>query len=98
MRLHKRAYHILLATENMTDDTSQIEAVLSQLKKAGVAYTKKIPGAREKLMSLSYDLISRLESPSEAIMRMGWAEVSLGRYCLRLPPLSLFLARTSLRP
>lgn len=60
-----------------------VEAILSQLQTAGVSYAKQTPGGREKLMSLCHDLISTLELPSESIMRMGWAEVSLPPYAKR---------------
>lgn len=52
------------------------EAVLSQLQAASAAYAEKKPGSREQLMNLGYALISSVELPSEAIQRMGWAEVS----------------------
>ena len=32
-------------------------------------------GAREKLLSLSLQLTAALETPSEAIQRIGWAQV-----------------------
>ena len=60
-----------------------VEAILSQLQTAGVSYAKQTPGGREKLMSLCHDLISTLELPSESIMRMAWAEVSLPPYAKR---------------
>ena len=33
------------------------------------------PGAREALLALSYQLTAILETPSETIQRIGWAEV-----------------------
>ena len=33
------------------------------------------PGAREALLALAHGLIATLETPSEAIQRIGWAEV-----------------------
>lgn len=50
--------------------------VLARLQTAGDNYASGKPGAREQLIDLSYALISSLELPSEAIQRMGWAEVS----------------------
>ncbi len=51
------------------------DTILAQLQAVGTAYAEKKPGAREQLLSLSHALISSLELPSEAIQRMGWAEV-----------------------
>lgn len=51
--------------------------VLGRLQAAGGDYASGKPGAREQLVDLSYSLIASLELPSEAIQRMGWAEVSL---------------------
>ena len=33
------------------------------------------PGAREALLALSHQLTAMLETPSETIQRIGWAEV-----------------------
>ncbi|KAI8956424.1 putative O-methyltransferase [Daldinia sp. FL1419] len=74
----------------MTRDTSQVEAILSQLQAAGTSHKANTPGAREKLMSLSYDLISSLELPSEAIMRMGWAEPARAANCRTAVDLKIF--------
>ncbi|KAI1147630.1 putative hydroxyindole O-methyltransferase [Nemania diffusa] len=51
--------------------------ILAQLQAAGVSYAAKTAGAREKLMSLSRDLISNLELPSESLMRIGWAALDI---------------------
>lgn len=51
------------------------EAILAQLQKTGAAFADNQPGAREQLLNLSHALIATLELPSEAIQRMGWAEV-----------------------
>ncbi|OTB18911.1 hypothetical protein K445DRAFT_314752 [Daldinia sp. EC12] len=74
----------------MTQDTSHVDAILSQLQTAGASYKANTPGAREKLMSLSYDLISSLELPSEAIMRMGWAEPARAANCRTAVDLKIF--------
>ena len=34
-------------------------------------------GTRGKLLNQAYELISKLDTPSECIQRMGWAEVKL---------------------
>ena len=49
--------------------------IIAQLQAVGAAYAENKPGAREQLLGLSHALISSLELPSEAIQRMGWAEV-----------------------
>lgn len=60
----------------MASETSRAQEILAQLQIAGSAYAQQKPGAREQLLDLSHALISSLELPSEAIQRMGWAEVS----------------------
>lgn len=51
------------------------EVILAQLQMTGAAFADNQPGAREQLLSLGHALIASLELPSEAIQRMGWAEV-----------------------
>lgn len=53
------------------------EAILERLQKTGAAFADKKPGAREQVLKLTYALIASLELPSEAIQRMGWAEVRI---------------------
>lgn len=60
----------------MSPPSSEPSTILSQLQSASSTYTKGKPGAREQLLNRSHTLISSLELPSEAIQRMGWAEVS----------------------
>lgn len=55
--------------------SSTPDVILARLQAAGSAFADKKPGAREQLLNLGYSLISSLELPSEAIQRMGWAEV-----------------------
>ncbi|KAI1466310.1 putative O-methyltransferase [Daldinia caldariorum] len=74
----------------MAQDPSQVDTILSQLQTAGASYKANTPGAREKLMSLSYDLISKLELPSESIMRMGWAEPAKAANCRTAIDLKIF--------
>lgn len=57
--------------------SSTPEVILEQLQAAGSAFAENKPGAREQLLNLGYSLVSSLQLPSEAIQRMGWAEVSL---------------------
>ena len=51
------------------------QAILQSIQNTATAYADGIPGSREQLLGLSQALISSLELPSEAIQRMGWAEV-----------------------
>ncbi|TGJ76805.1 hypothetical protein E0Z10_g10834 [Xylaria hypoxylon] len=74
----------------MTNVTSETEAILLQLQTAGLSYREKVPGARETLMSLSRDLISNLQLPSEALMRMGWAEPAMMANCRTAVDLEIF--------
>ncbi|KAJ8125214.1 hypothetical protein O1611_g8424 [Lasiodiplodia mahajangana] len=74
-------------TENMANDTTSI---IGELQAASISYAAKTPGAREKLMSLSRDLISNLELPSEFLMRMGWAEPALTANCRIAVDLDIF--------
>lgn len=53
-----------------------VQAILAQLQTAGFAYAEQKPGAREQLLSLNGALTAALELPSEAIQRIGWAEVN----------------------
>ncbi|KAF2971860.1 hypothetical protein GQX73_g1674 [Xylaria multiplex] len=68
-----------------------LAATLLQLQAASVSYTAKTPGAREKLISLSRDLISNLELPSEALMRMGCAEPAAMANCRIATDLMIFV-------
>lgn len=61
----------------MASSPGNAHAILAQLQNAGSAYAEQKPGAREQLLGLSNALIAALELPSEAIQRIGWAEVSL---------------------
>lgn len=65
------------STTKMVSNSGNAHAILAQLQAVGSAYAEQKPGAREQLLSLSNALIAALELPSEAIQRIGWAEVSL---------------------
>lgn len=65
----------------MVPNSGNAHAILAQLQTAGSAYSEQKPGAREQLLNLSNALIAALELPSEAIQRIGWAEVSLFPRC-----------------
>ena len=49
--------------------------VLTAIAASTEGITRQDPGAREKLLSLARQLTVALETPSETIQRMGWAEV-----------------------
>ena len=49
--------------------------VLTAIAASTEDITRQDPGAREKLLSLARQLTVALETPSETIQRMGWAEV-----------------------
>lgn len=49
--------------------------ILSKITASTEAFTRDEPGAREQLLLLSHQLAATLETPSEAIQRIGWAEV-----------------------
>lgn len=48
--------------------------ILAKITASAEAFTRNEPGAREKLLLLSQQLTATLETPSEAIQRIGWAE------------------------
>jgi hypothetical protein len=52
-----------------------ISALLNSIASAGNSLSHQQPGAREELLRLAYSLAAALETPSEAIQRIGWAEV-----------------------
>ena len=63
-----------MATSNShTDD--HVSDILNKLQAAKQSTTNAEPGAREKMLSLSLQLTAALETPSEMIQRVGWAEV-----------------------
>ncbi|KAJ8120845.1 hypothetical protein ONZ43_g2554 [Nemania bipapillata] len=74
----------------MANDTSKSQSILAEIQAAGVAYAENTVGAREKLMSLSRDLISTLELPCESLMRIGWAEPALATDCRIAVDLEIF--------
>ena len=53
----------------------QVSSILGKLQAVSQSALENEPGAREKLLSLSLKLTAALETPSEMIQRMGWAEV-----------------------
>ena len=62
-------------TSNTSSDGSASE-VLSKITASIEAFTRNEPGAREKLLLHTQHLTATLETPSEAIQRVGWAEVN----------------------
>lgn len=59
---------------NANSDGRAIE-ILSKITASTEAFTRDEPGAREQLPFFSHQLTATLETPSEAIQRIGWAEV-----------------------
>lgn len=53
-----------------------ISTIVAGIHTAASAYENSAHGAREKLLDLSRSLIVALETPSEAIQKIGWAEAS----------------------
>ena len=52
-----------------------VSDILRTIAASTEAVAQQAPGAREKMLALSHQLTSALETPSEMIQRMGWAEV-----------------------
>lgn len=59
----------------MGTSNAKTSAVLEAIAIAGRAWSQQKPGAREGLLALAHSLNTALETPSEAIQRIGWAEV-----------------------
>lgn len=59
----------------MASSRVQTSALLDAIATAGNAWAKEKPGAREELLTLTHALTATLETPSEALQRIGWAEV-----------------------
>ncbi|KAI0392354.1 putative O-methyltransferase [Xylariaceae sp. FL0594] len=72
---------------------SNVEDILARIQAAGAKYSKEkntLSGARDELIRMSRRLIASLELPSEAMMRMGWAEPALAANCRIAVDLGLF--------
>ncbi|MCJ1461392.1 hypothetical protein MMC28_011774, partial [Mycoblastus sanguinarius] len=54
--------------------TQNVADILGTIAASTESLAKQTPGAREKVLALSHQLTSALETPSETIQRMGWAE------------------------
>lgn len=78
-----------------TPPTPQALTLLSQIAATTSSYADSLPGAREKLLSLTHALTAAVELPSEAIQRIGWAEVRLS---FRPSPTTILSTRRSLGP
>ena len=67
-------------SDNPDDHVSRILGKLQELSQSA---TGNQPGAREKMLSLSFQLTAALETPSEMIQRVGWLEVGkFLQYCV----------------
>jgi hypothetical protein len=69
--------HTIITATITSSPNPKVSAILIRISAVAQAFEKNEPGARESLIDLSQALITALELPSEAIQRMGWAEVSL---------------------
>lgn len=67
--------------------STDLTALLSSISAAGAGLVQQSPGAREQLLALTYKLTTELETPSEFIQRVGWAEVNFHVWSLNHPNL-----------
>ena len=65
-----------MTSANVDSNVSASE-LLAKISASAEAFARDESGARETLLLLSHQLTAALETPSEAIQRIGWAEVSL---------------------
>lgn len=65
--------------ENSSTMTPQPDtpALLDAIAATREAFAQAKPGSREELLDLAHSLTAALETPSETIQRIGWAEVIL---------------------
>ena len=59
-------------SDNPDDHVSKI---LGELQALSQSAKENQPAARQKMLSLSFQLTAALETPSEMIQRVGWMEV-----------------------
>lgn len=77
----------------MASSHEQTSALLDAIATAGNAWAQEKPGARAELLTLAHALTAKLETPSEVLQRIGWAEVcvfSRSRLEIRLPKIVEF--------
>lgn len=58
-----------------TSSTQKVAEVLESIAESTEAVVEQRPRAREQVLALAHQLVSALETPSETLQRMGWAEV-----------------------
>ena len=63
----------MATSDSYTDDL--VTDILGKLQTARKSTTSNESGARAKMLSLALELTAALETPSEMIQRVGWAEV-----------------------
>lgn len=81
-----KSYHQVEITQlHQMASLTDVSSLLSSISAAGASFAKQDAGAREQLLSHAYKLAAAVETPSEAIQRIGWAEV--GSFII-LPSLS----------
>ncbi|KAH8654647.1 putative O-methyltransferase [Tricladium varicosporioides] len=59
----------------------EVSIILNNISDVARSLEANKPSARESLISLSQELITTLELPSETIQRMGWAEPARNAHC-----------------
>ena len=63
----------MAAMESYTTD--KVSEIIDELHAAKQSFTNSKRGARERMLSLSLQLTAVLETPSEMLQRVGWAQV-----------------------
>lgn len=56
--------------------TMKVSTIVAEINTAAKAFENNTHGAREKLLDLCSSLTAKLETPSEMIQKVGWAEGS----------------------
>ena len=54
---------------------NDVSSLISSISSTGTSFAQQGPRARAQLLSLAYKLAAALETPSEFVQRVGWAEV-----------------------
>ena len=55
--------------------STKVAEILGSIAASTEAVVEQRPRAREQVLALAHQLVSSLETPSETLQRMGWAEV-----------------------
>ncbi|KAM0801004.1 S-adenosyl-L-methionine-dependent methyltransferase [Usnea florida] len=57
-----------------TSNSTNVAEILASIAASTEAVVEQRPRAREQVLALAHQLVSSLETPSETLQRMGWAE------------------------